>query len=864
MIGATLGQYRIEARLGSGGMGIVYRASDERLHRTVAIKVVDASRTGSTPEQRAHLLDEARAASALNHPNICTVYEVGEAEGLAFIAMEHVDGRPLAEAIPHDGLPTEALVRLGVQIADALAHAHDHGVIHRDLKTPNIVINTQGNAKVLDFGLARRVEVRPDEVTRSIDPAGASALAGTLAYLAPEVLLGSEADARSDIWALGVVLFEMAAGGLPFKGLNDFDITAAILRSPPPPFPRHVPPMLRTVILHCLAKEPGQRYRRAGEVRAALEAIQSDPAALMRVAPSDQRVRGISRRALSFVAAAAVIFAAAALAWKGWPDRAPDPWETRAAGAELTRVLSTDGRTLDPVLSPDGRMLCFEMEVGDRMDLFVGRVAGGARIRLTDDDAIEESPRFSPDGERIAFTSRGGAGAPPEIHVVPALGGESVLTIAAAASPAWSADGRRLAYVKRVDGNPAATDLTISSVDGSDPRAILRSDAAYPFTRNPAWSPDGRHIVVIRGHGGASGELWIVSTDGRDLRRMHTEAASIASESPVYTPDGRGIIHSSNRGGATNIWYAPVSGAPPTRLTTGPGPDEAPSVGADGSIAFVNSRWRHTLESHDPESGATRTLATHGSYIWSPAVSPDGKEIAFSRSEENGQWHLWTLSLDDGATRRVTSTEAGEIYPRWAPDGTTLFFHTWGTPRKVRRVARAGGAITTLDLRTGDGDGYADVSPDGSRIAFARAEGSAERIFTAPVAGGDARRLTESPGATPRWSPDGAVIAFGGNRGYVSGIFLADAKGGQARRLTNDGGWPVWWPKGNQIGYLAIGPRGNQEIRVVPAAGGASRVLEKIRLIGTNHPFAVMPDGRVIVSNSIHLSDEVWLLHLLD
>ena len=277
MIGERLGHFRIDARIGSGGMGVVYRAHDERLHRTVALKLIGTEGRDSTPDERTRLLDEARAASHLSHPHICTIYEVGEIGGRVFIAMEFVEGQPLSKLVPGDGLPAETVVRYGEQIAAALGHAHERGVIHRDLKTANIVVGPVSGAKVLDFGLARRTaggEV--DGSTQSVAMADPGILIGTLAYIAPEVLLGQGADARSDVWALGVLLYEASTGQLPYQGRNEYDLTAAILRAPAQPFPAHVPANLRAIILRCLAKEPAQRYQRAGEVRAALEAIHSD------------------------------------------------------------------------------------------------------------------------------------------------------------------------------------------------------------------------------------------------------------------------------------------------------------------------------------------------------------------------------------------------------------------------------------------------------------------------------------------------------------------------------------------------------------------------------------------------------------
>ena len=281
MIGQALGHYRILEKLGEGGMGVVYRAHDERLDRDVALKVLP-ERCFSDLTARARLLREARTASKLNHPNICTIHDVGEAgpEGAsqAYIAMELVEGQSLSDRLAGGPLPGEEALRYGLQIADALAHAHDRGVIHRDLKSANVVLTPEGRAKVLDFGLAKRLGggMSADATTQTqatlTEP---GAIAGTPAYMAPEQLRGRPADTRSDVWALGVVLYEMAAGGRPFQGETFFQLTAVILTEAPPPLPAQVPVELRAVIERCLEKEPEKRYQRGGEVSAALESIQT-------------------------------------------------------------------------------------------------------------------------------------------------------------------------------------------------------------------------------------------------------------------------------------------------------------------------------------------------------------------------------------------------------------------------------------------------------------------------------------------------------------------------------------------------------------------------------------------------------------
>ena len=289
--GSRIGLYEVVRLLGTGGMGEVYLARDTRLGREVAVKVVALHATDD-PLAHARLVREAQHASILNHPHICTIHEVGETAEHSFFVMEHVEGRTLATIIQLDGLLPDAAVRYGIQIAGALAHAHDHGVVHADLKSANVIITPDGRAKVLDFGLARRLQTQTvEELTRSHDRLEDGVIAGTLPYMAPELLRGVRADERSDIWALGVLLHEMAAGQRPFLGQTGLELSSAILREPPAPLPASVPATLARIVGQCLAKDPGQRYQRASEVRAALEMSPLDPVVEARKSTLLARVR---------------------------------------------------------------------------------------------------------------------------------------------------------------------------------------------------------------------------------------------------------------------------------------------------------------------------------------------------------------------------------------------------------------------------------------------------------------------------------------------------------------------------------------------------------------------------------------------
>jgi len=298
----------------------------------------------------------------------------------------------------------------------------------------------------------------------------------------------------------------------------------------------------------------------------------------------------------------------------------------------------------------------------------------------------------------------------------------------------------------------------------------------------------------------------------------------------------------------------------PVRITTGSGPDENPSIARDGTITFLNSRFREGLFLYDLVSGSSRELVSHSAYLWGPAFSPDGNDIAFSRSEVDGSWHIWIVSINGGPAQRLTSGTVPEIYPRFTPDGKWLIYFTWAQPNRIWKIPRAGGVADPITPSRNEDDAYADVSPDGRWLAFARTEGDMTRVYIAPFEGGEVRMLTRSPSTVPRWSPDGRQIAFSPVRSYDGGVFIIATDGSGERRLTDTGGWPVWWPDGKQIAYLTVGPDGNEQVRVIPAAGGASKVLEGLEFLGTNYPIDLSPNNGLARSNSVHLSSEIWLL----
>jgi len=852
MIGKTFAHYVVLEKAGAGGMGVVFRARDETLHRDVALKL-PSKNSYSDEDARERIQREARAASALNHPHICTIYEVGEFEGQPYIAMEYVGGETLSRRIPPNGLPAESVLDLGAQIADALEHAHTQGILHRDLKSANVRMTASGQLKVLDFGLALNLnDAGVEGLTRSTN-LDTSSVVGTLAYMAPELLVGKPPDSRTDIWSLGVLLYELAAGVLPFQGRTGFELTTAILRETPAALPTHVTPGLRAVITRCLSKEPEKRYQRASEVRAALEALQSATGVTQRVAQTEKSRTSFLLGAIGLLAVAVV----ALLVFGRLGKRGGGP----QVGGKLRLFLSSEDNLGGPALSPDGKMVAYVRESNGRQDLYVSRVAGGEHVRLTNDDSRKDAPQFSPDGERLTFVRYAANAAQPEICVVPALGGGIVPLVPDAQYPAWSPDGNSLAFILRKPGDHEA--LAVSGTDGSNVRTILKGDDVYPFLSTPSWSPDGMTLTVSRSRGGMNRDIWIVPAHGGEATRLTKDAAGVVSDWPVFAPDGRGVVHRSNRGGASNLWLQPLESESPVQLTTGPGPDTSPSISRDGTIAFLNSRTRNSLLVYSFADGTSKTLLTEASRVWAPAFSPDGKEIAYSRDEPDGSWHLWIVPATGGLPRQITSGKVPEIYSRFAPDGSAIYFNTWGMePLSIWRVPTKGGPPKPAISPGSASDAYADVAPDGRSVVFTRTENKISHLYIASTDGrGEPRRVLDTPGTVPRWSPDGKWISFSPNRGFSSGVYIVHPDGSGLKRLTESGGWAVWWPDGEQIGFQAVGADGNSRIQVLTLKTGETRTLSNLHFDGTNFPFDVSQDGKRLSTSSFqHVSDEIWLL----
>jgi Tol biopolymer transport system component/predicted Ser/Thr protein kinase len=869
MIGETIGKYRVDDFIGAGGMGEIWLATDTGLNRLVALKVLPPQLV-SQPDRRARLVREARLVAALAHPHIATIYEILEEQDRLMLVMEYVKGENLRDLARHGPVSVKRVLEIGEQMAGALGAAHQRGIVHRDIKPDNIIVNDEGVAKLLDFGLARfREEVAQMEEVSMIPTVPGirsepGTPLGTLNYMSPEQAAGRPVGAESDIFSLGVTLYEMATGQRAFQADSRAALVAAILRDTPPParaLRMDLPPEIEPILTRATAKDVSDRYHDARDLAADLRAVR------LRLESSASFSSGFplpgpeARRSPLWPAATVAAAAALALAAWWWLGPADRPAPPTPGTGQMRLLLSSQEALWTPALSPDAKMIAWVAEENGVRDLFVRRVAGGPALRLTEDRAREEDPEFSPDGERIAFTRFDTATGDPEIIVIPSLGGERLSRIASGSDPAWSPDGTRLAFIHRPAGEDLYTVCTARTA-GGDLRDVLESDGFYPFFHAVSWSPDGRNLAVIRSSGGTAGELWLVPLDGGDPVRLGDDPPGVVCQSPSFMPGGDGILHMSSRAGASNLWVMPLDGGEPRRITTGSGPDQVPSIARDGSIVFVNSRSRGAMLIHDFAGGRTETLLDIPQSIWAPAFSPDGAEIAFSQTGSREGWGIWKIQTGGGEPRLLTLEQAGAIYPRYTPDGKAIVYFTWSAlSSRLWRIPAEGGPAVSLTPEGGPSEAYPDVSPDGRLVAFTRIEDEEPHIHIAPLDGGESRRLTDTPSTLARWSPDGSRIAFATDRSYRRGIRIIHADGGGERRLTEEGGWPAWWPDGSRIGFQVVGADGYERLFTVSPEGGEPEPLDIFQYKTINCPFDVSPDGgRIVTSNLVPVSAEIWLL----
>jgi serine/threonine protein kinase/Tol biopolymer transport system component len=797
LLGRTVGPYRILELLGSGGMGVVYKAEDTRLSRTVALKFLPPELTRD-PESKARFMQEARAASSLDHPNLCTILELGETpDGRLYLAMPSYDGETLRRKVERGPLSVEEAADVAEQVARGLAKAHRNGIVHRDVKPANLIITSDGVVKILDFGLAKLAG------SAAISRAGSSM--GTPAYMSPEQARGDEVDHRTDLWSLGVVLYEMLAGRRPFPGGNEQAVIHAVLNDRPQPLREirpETPPELVRIVDRLLAKDPAGRFARAEEVAAGLRAFRGEtmtgtmltrPLPPRRIAPWVWGVAG-------FV----LMAGAAGIYFLPRPGDAPGAAPVQG---NLTRLTDQEGRESFPSLSPDGGFFVYAKATSaGNLDLFLQRIGGGNPINLTADSPVDDTqPAFSPDGQQIAFRSERDRGG---IFLMGATG-ESVRRVTDFGfNPSWSPDGWKLVIATEGAIDPgvrtSASQLWRVNLATGETRRLPTGDAVQP-----SWSPHGTRIAFWGlPPNSAQRTIWTVDAEGGDP--VAVTGDSYLNWNPVWSPDGRFLYFASDRSGIMNLWRVAIderSGqvlGEPQAVTTSSEESALPSLSRDGRrIVFAVSDRRTHLErtGFDPAAGRVTGSAVpvlkSALGIRSCRVSPDGRWIAFHSTLP--QEDLFVVRTDGTGLRRLTNDRPNDRHPQWSPDGSRLLFYSNRSGRYEAWTIRAdGGGLEQLTATKGDSVIYPIWSPDGKRIAFSRskqglvvvdlAKPLVARVPTpVPVRSAGAWQLAPSA-----WSRDGRRLAGNLADGRTVGIGLYSFDTQTYERLAPSGSTPFW------------------------------------------------------------------------
>ena len=660
--GHAVGPYDIVAPLGRGGMGTVYLARDRRLGRHVALKFLHAGQGAA--DSYARLLREAQAASTLNHPNICQIYDVGSEGAASWIAMEHIEGPPLSTSIPSSGLPTDDAVRIVKAVAHALAHAHERGVIHRDLKPSNIVFDGDGQPKILDFGISSR---SPEAIASDITQTGATALGasvqGSVPYMAPEILRGQLPDQRSDLWSLGVVFHELLTGRLPFTG-TPIAIMAAVLEGRVPPLPASVPASLAKIVRRLLATMPSDRYGGAKEVAAALDVVTAE-------------ARGRTRRSPAPV----IVLLALVLAGGGyflWSQLKARPLTL----ANQLLVSTSDTSHRAPSFSPDATLAAVVVpDAAGIAQVHVVDLVQKRSMQITHASAAASRPRWSPRGDQIVYGVDGQG-----IWSVSPVGGEARRILESGFNPNFSRDGSRLVFETR-------NGIWTADADGSHSESVKGAPPLYyPIARGPALSPDGRDIAFFHARTGPNGDIWILPAAGGTARQLTSDLRE--GGWPVWTRDGRSIIYSSARAGSRTLWQVPAKGGDPVPLTIGTGEDDEPDISADGArLAYSNVRNTWDLRRMDLATKMEHSLLRRNTEMLFPRFAPDGKRIVFF-GRADAAVAIFTMNADGSSLRQVTSGRELNHQPRWSHDGEQIYFFQVSPEESFRRISALGGAST--------------------------------------------------------------------------------------------------------------------------------------------------------------------------
>jgi Tol biopolymer transport system component len=872
MIGQTLDHYRIESKLGEGGMGVVFRALDTHLDRQVAVKVLPPEAVAN-PERKRRFVQEAKAASALNHPNIIHVYDIDTAapqgHPVDFIAMEFVEGQTLHDCISRKGFPIREALKYAAEIADALAAAHAAGIIHRDIKPGNIMVTSPasgrpGLVKILDFGLAKLSE--PDgsddaAPTQTVGPRTEDgAIVGTAAYMSPEQAEGKKVDARTDVFSFGAVLYEMVTGQRAFQGDTRISTLSAILHKEPTPLRKIVegaPPDLERLIAYCLRKDPSQRLHSMDDVRLLLEAVRE--AEQQPPVPVEPARRSWLWRIL---VASASLLAGAALVLAWLPSRGPD-----LSSYRLTPFVTEAGQENAPAWSPDGKTLAYAAEVGGVLQIHTRSLDAPAGTRVTSSSSTCDFPFWSPDGSRIYYVSRA------DLWWVGAAGGVPQLAVKNVNAASLSPDGRTLVFSRGARG---AGGLWIVSPPEAEPR--LYRQAPFPeqgiTAGHPQFSPDRSKIgIAISGpEDAAEPELWILpypaGTPKRAVARARLPKVDLSlSRAFSWMPDSRHIVVGGQIDHNDRHLYmldTQTNAIQPLTSTTNR--ESAPAVSRDGRIAFASGADDYDVVEIGLDGSGPRTLLATSRSEHSPAWSPSGGQYAYV-TNANLASEIWLRSGQEGSARPLVRLGSG--FPPWtalrrvqfSPDGRRIAYDIYGSKHVIAVSSIAGGEPVVLDQESTE-QHASSWSHDGNWIAYQRLNRAKAKyeLVKIPLGGGKPVPICEKPSADETaWSPSGEWIChFWEDKLRLTSVDgeahkLLDSPGTAAVGFSRDGTtlYAVRRNAAQKWELAAFGLPDGREKKVTPL---------NLPLSVTISGFSLHPDGKSFATSVATARYDIWLL----
>jgi Tol biopolymer transport system component len=880
--GTSAGHYKIVSLLGRGGMGEVYLARDSRLGRQVALKLLPRNLTKDEDRVR-RFAQEARAASALNHPNILTIHEIAEVDGLAFIATEYIEGVTLRQRLAGGRLQVSEALDLAVQVASALSAAHQIGIVHRDIKPENIMLRPDGYVKVLDFGLAKLTEQKP--VNSEAQPQAFTAVKtntgvviGTASYMSPEQAKGQPVDQRSDVFSFGVVFYEMLTGEQAFRRDSDVDTLHAIIHDEPAGLSvlrAKLPSAVELVLRRCLEKEAERRYENGAELVAALKQASSAPisGSIWAAWPRWRR-----RWWVALIGVALIVLGTLAVAFL---KRAMEASSKPASGTPLAPMRTVPFTNLpnagawDPSFSPDGSYVAF-VSTGedDNADIYVKLVDGGIPTRLTSNPALDISPVWSPDGRYIVFKRV--SGTEGTILEIPVIGGSErklfstneAKFVRVSGRIDWSADGKYIAYTDR-----EAPGIFLWTFETQESRQLtFGPEHSGGADIQPRFSPDSQKVAFVRWFTQDVGDIYVVATAGAEPIRLTSDKQSIAGMS--WTPDGREIVFSSDRGDTRKLLRILATGGEPQPVGVGSDGAFSPAVSRQGNRlvysmgSFAMSTWRVDLAvSSGKAASKIKVLSSRRPDLF-PQISPDGMQIAFG-SSRSGPDEIWRCDSDGSNLIKLTnlgSVVAGS--PRWSPDGHWIAFDARTAEQSAIYVIGANGGQPRRMTERLEDDSLPSWSADWHWIYFSSNRNGNQQVWKMPADGGDAVQVTRHGGTVSFESSDGEYVYYQ-RPGAVKGLSLDESPG--LWRMRVDGAEEeLVLDRGISSGLWALVDRGIYFVETTGKSGLGLiefydfRARQVKRVAAMEKPpcagFAVSPDGGWLLYAQIDVSNSDIML----